>query len=740
MKLRMRSAAVVFAAALVIACVQPGATAPQVGYLYPAGGQRGTTFRITAGGQSLGGSDYVRISGEGVRAEVVGYVRPLDNNELRDAAGFLRELVSRRWVARVMDAAAKKTADGPALPDHPWLRDLDEKSPLELTRLWTSFFDPKKQPNAQLAEQLEIEVTIDPDAAPGERELRVASPAGLSTALRFEVGTLAEVREEDFEGAGETDTPVVDLPALLNGQITPGDVDRFRLRVREGQKLVIRLYARRLIPYLADAVPGWFQATMTLRDPDGNEVAYNDDYRFDPDPLLLYQVPADGLYELEIRDAIYRGRDDFVYRIAMGELPFVTQMFPLGGQAGASTVASIAGWNLPADALELDTQPGGDAIRRATVGAEQGLLNEVRYAVDALPEATESEPNDATGEAQEIGFPLVVNGRIGQPGDVDIFRFAGQTGQDIVAEVFARRLDSPLDSVLRLEDSAGAIVALNDDYKDLEMGLITHQADSYLRVQLPEDGEYRVRVSDAQRHGGDAYAYRLRVRPAKPDFALRLTPSSVNMSPGRSATVTVHLVRKDGFEGDVDVVVEDAPAGFTLSPARIPAGDDSVEAKLSAPRGAQRQVVSVRLEGSAQIGGVAVARPVAPAEDQMQAFLWRFIVPQQELLVMVTGSRRVPTVWRPLAPGMRLAGGAPVQIPLGRTAQVQIEAPSPRGVTLQEATVTPTGVTLTLKADANIAMVGDSANVIVEAFTDPVGEARVSLGVLPAIPFEVARP
>ena len=53
---------------------------------------------------------------------------------------------------------------------------------MELARLWTSFFDPKAQPNAQIAEQLEIEVTIDPDAAPGEREFRVASPAGLSTA------------------------------------------------------------------------------------------------------------------------------------------------------------------------------------------------------------------------------------------------------------------------------------------------------------------------------------------------------------------------------------------------------------------------------------------------------------------------------------------------------------------------------------------------------------------------------
>jgi hypothetical protein len=32
------------------------------------------------------------------------------------------------------------------------------------------------------------------------------------------------------------------------------------------------------------------------------------------------------------RDALYRGREDFVYRIAIGELPFVTDIFPLGGR------------------------------------------------------------------------------------------------------------------------------------------------------------------------------------------------------------------------------------------------------------------------------------------------------------------------------------------------------------------------------------------------------------------------
>ena len=757
----------VCAAALASAWSQPGDAAPQIGYAYPAGGQRGTTFMVEVGGQSLRGADGVRVSGEGVRASVVEYVRPLDNEELRKAGQFLRDVVRRRWCARVMDEAAKN-ADGPALPDHPWLRDLNEKGPNELDRLRTRFFDPKKQPNAQIAEQVMLEVTIAADAALGDRELRVASPDGLSGPLCFQVGVLPEVCEKDFKGGPAAE--VVDLPVLLNGQITPGEVDRIRLRARSEQRLVIRLQARRLIPYLADAVPGWFQATMALYDPNGNEVAWSDDYRFDPDPVLFYEVPADGVYELEVRDAIYRGRDDFVYRIAVGELPFVTQVYPLGGRMGASAAASIRGWHLPAEMLQLDTRPGGGAIRQATVGTDQGFCCEVRYAVSALAEATEIEPNDGTTDAQQVTFPLLVNGRIERPGDVDVFRFDGRAGQGIVAEVYARRLNSPLDSVLRLVHSTGAEVALNDDCKDPAMGLITHQADSYVRVELPHDGAYLVYLSDAQHQGGEAYAYRLQIRPAQPDVALRLVPSCVNVPAGRSAQVTVHALRRDGFDGDVDVVLVDAPDGFTLKGARIPAGENSVVARLSAPRGAPRQVFPVQMEGHAEIGGVTVARPVVAAEDMMQAFLWRFLVPRQELLVAVTGSRPVPTVWRALVPGIRLASATPVRIPLGGTARVQMEAPPtlpdrgqtaltsvrfrlsnrPRGVTLRQATVGPTGVALTLTADPNTALTGDVANVIVEASTelaagsggDPSAgrKSRVSLGVLPAIAYEVVQP
>ena len=648
------------------------------------------------------------------------------------------------------------------MPDHPLLQDLDEKTPAEIASLRERLFDPKKQPNAQIAEQVEVEITIDPEAAAGDRELRLLTANGLTNPVRFQVGGLPEVREEELGGV------VVDLPAVLNGQVMPGATDRFRLRARQGQQLVIRVQARQLTPYLADAVPGWFQATVALYDPQGNPAAYDDDYRFDPDPALEYTVPADGVYGLEIRDSIFRGREDFVYRIAVGELPFITRLFPLGAQAGAPTVAALGGWNLPVKTVELDTRPDGSGLRQVRIGQGAGLSNEVRYAVEALPESAETEPNDTAETAQKVALPLVVNGRVGRPGDVDVYQFEGRAGQEVVAEVEARRLGSPLDSVLRLVDAAGAVVAANDDRPDPESGLLTHQADSYLRVKLPADGMYRVFLSDAQRQGGDEYGYRLQLRPAQPDFALRVTPSSLSMLGRRAVTGTVTAIRKDGFDGDIDIMAVNPPAGFVLGAARIPSGKDTVQVTLSAPRDAVAQVFVLRLEGRAQIGGAAVAHPAVPAEDMMQAFAYRHLVPQQELLVAVTGSRQVPAVWRPLAAGMTVAQAGTVRIPLGGTAEVAVTAPQvlpdqrrtplgevrfslckpPRGVRLQGARVGPNGVALTFKADANSTQVGYAGNLLVEAYVElaaPGGDQpaprkqRVSLGVLPALSFQIVR-
>ena len=782
---------------------QTKSNVPHIGYLYPGGGQQGTVIRITAGGQSLRGVTNVYISGEGVHASVVEYIKPIRNLQ-REQRQLLQERMKEIRAQRLAEmsggsggrsmparrASGKRISDKPEaskkenagkkeevkLPNHPLLYDMEDKSIRELAHITNVLFFPrtKLQMNRQLAETVLIEVTIDPDAEPGNRELRLGTKTALTNPMVFQVDMLPEVLElEPNNKEAYQELPNLlrvpnlpkekphELPVLFNGQVMPGDVDRFRFRVRKGQKLVIETHARSLIPYLADSVPGWFQATLTLYDAVGRELAFADDYRFNPDPVLFYEVPRDAEYELEIRDSIYRGREDFVYRIAVSERPFITQIFPLGGKEGVKTVASVSGWNLPETGLPLDTVPGGDCIRQTAYSKGKQISNSITYAVDNLPDCTETESNDTIENAQRIDLPKIINGRIDRPGDVDVFRLNGRAGDEVVAEVYGRRLNSPLDSLLRLTDASGKVLQWNDDYvlKDSHlhknmMGLLTHHADSYLMARLPQDGTYYVHLADSQNHGGSAYGYRLRVTAPQSDFALRVTPSSISMQAGGIVPISVHALRKDGFDGEIEVVLKDASAGFKLIGGRIPAGRDSVRMTLTAPAKAPSQPIALQLEGRVRIGGRTVSHPVFGADDVMQAFLYRHLVPAKGFTVLVQKAR-----WR--VPPVEIVSDSPVRIPAGGSAEVRMKTRRgsalkemklelngpPEGLTLGNVSVVANGLAFQLKAEKDVVQSGFADNLIVEAFREYRPKQkdgklsnqirRYSMGVFPAIPIKV---
>ena len=363
----------------------------------------------------------------------------------------------------------------------------------------------------------------------------------------------------------------ITVPSTMNGQIASGEVNRYRFEARKGQRLVVSVNARELIPYIADGVPGWFQPILTLCDAEGTELAYNDDFRFKPDPTLRFEVPKDGEYVLTINDALYRGREDFVYRITIGELPFVTSIFPLGARVGDTAGIEVEGWNLEKASLApppKNAEPGTHMIA-ATKG--KVASNYVPFALGTLPECLDKEPNNDPSKAQKVKLPIIVNGRMDQPDDWDVFEVEGRTGETIVAEVHARRLDSPVDSFLKVTDASGKVLAFNDEHHDAASGLNTHHADSYLIVKLPADGKYFVHMGETTRKGGKEYGYRLRISPPRPDFELRVVPPNISIVGKSSAAVSVYALRKDGFDGPIKLSFKDLPEGLTSKPVTLAA-------------------------------------------------------------------------------------------------------------------------------------------------------------------------
>ena len=777
--------------ALFPACAAIAQDRPRIGYIYPAGGRQGTTFLVTVGGQFLGSwtGEYqidvlqAYFSGDGIQAKVRKDIRPLTQKEaqvLQDKLDQLRKKGSK-------DLATLKE-----------MFEVQKK----LSRARSEFMRREAQP--ALADTVTLEVTLAADAEPGVRELRVETPRGVSNRLAFYIGRLPEFRKQEPEPVFDpqdllegvirrpprTETPIT-LPAVVNGQIiphepfelwysperfTPGAADRYRFQARKGQQLVIAVSARELIPYLADAVPGWFQATLAVFDSRGKELAYDDDYRFHPDPVLFFKVPEDGQYTIEIKDAIYRGRPDFVYRISLGELPFITGVFPLGGRAGTATTVKLSGWNLPADTLTIDAKDMTPGIRPLSLRKGEMISNTMPFAVDTLPECVEEEPNDSTQTAQAVTLPVIVNGRIDRPGDWEVFRFQGRAGQQIVAEVCARRLESPLDSVLELLDASGKRLAFNDDHEDKSDGLRTHHADSLIHFTLPADGTYYVRLGDSQHHGGPEYAYRLRLSAPRPDFELRLAPSCLNTISWRLNTLAVSALRKDGFNGDIALRFKGNPEGLALDGGLVPEGQDQVRLTLAMAPMLAGEPLRVCLEGRAMIDGKEVVHQAVPADEMMQAFFYKHLVPARDFTLVPDDRFRFreeaarAAAKKPAArPGPRgvfqhpmdVLSRQPVKIPAGGTVEVRVRmywgrngqiqvdlSDPPEGVTVDRVSWTKEGIAVVLRGDAGKAKPRLKGNLMANAFlqttvTEKDGktrEVRNLIGPLPAMPFEIVKP
>jgi hypothetical protein len=777
---------------------------PHAAFVYPAGGRLGSVFEVTVGGQYLDGAKQAFFDGVGVKAEIIGFSKPLTQKELDDIRAQLKELEQSHSNAPAKSAssplptqppggtpaskpgfttvpvdafasAAKygPEAAAPAAPAQPVVRTPwtpeDKKLAADLHKQIDATMRMRAAP--ALSQSVQLRVTMDTHAVLGNHELRLLTNQGLTNPVNFLVDRLpettrpyqhvplplaaggglplsAQARAEASQAPQQ-----IALPAIVNGQMMPGSADLYRFHAQKGQKIVIAAMTRALIPYMSDAVPGWFQAVLTLTDSKGTELASADHFRFSQEPVIEVEIAEEGDYILSVRDVLNRGREDFVYRIAMGEIPYVTGIFPMGGKSRAFTRFETEGWNLAT--TQFKSSLGEPGIHEFS-SAEKSWsgVNPVAFSVDTLPETVERQGASDSTHARRIKLPQIVNGRISRPGEVHFFRIDGKAGEQIVAEIEARRLGSPLDSALTLTDAHGKQLAFNDDFEDKGAALLTHQADSRLIYRFTQKGAYYLQLSDTEQNGGPDYAYRLRIGHPRPDFEVRIAPSSINLRPGRTISATVLLIRRDGFDGAVTLRIKDGPPGLVLGGGKIPAGIDTVRVTLTAPPEAIAEPRRFLMEGEALIDRRTVRHDGVPAEDMIQAFAWHRLVPAQEAMLYIFGNERRKPMWSAFENRLQIpVGGAALlrlAMPPGQAAN-QIDlvlSDPPDGIGIKDVSQSGGFLQLRVTADRKVKP-GLAGNLIAEASAiKPSSDANlqsknkrpVSLGILPAIPFEVVHP
>jgi hypothetical protein len=91
--------------------------------------------------------------------------------------------------------------------------------------------------------------------------------------------------------------------------------------------------------------------------------------------------------------------------------------------------------------------------------------------------------------------------------------------------------------------------------------------DSRVTFVAPADGDYLVRVEDVRGLGGEDHGYHLVLRRPRPSFQVSLDTENPNIPRGGTALVGLNVLRRDGFDGPVEVVAEGLPPGITATKA-----------------------------------------------------------------------------------------------------------------------------------------------------------------------------
>jgi hypothetical protein len=390
--------AVSIASSLTLVCGFASAEPPHASYIFPAGGQRGTSVPLKVGGHFLHERCAFEMLGPGIIA------------------------------------------------------------PTEIARTKTVWFEGPliKQPASQQAEDYPQDyagqLQIAADAPLDSRWWRCWNAQGVTTALPFVVGHWPEVVEQEIEG---DPVPVaVTLPVTINGRIFPRqDIDVWWFDAQAGQSITCAVAARELGSPLVARLDVRDSAGKVLAESTGNSMA---------DAKLRFVVPASGRYAVHIADVASGGLQHYVYRLSVTAGPWVDQVYPLGGRRGSQLRLETVGQGIAGGTIELTVPEVEPGIIERPLETPAGLANVLRLEVSDLPESLEVEPNDAPGQPLAVVAPCVLNGRIQSPGDVDLWEVSLAKGKAVRLALSSSRLGSPLLAVVSIRDEAGKPVGQID--------------------------------------------------------------------------------------------------------------------------------------------------------------------------------------------------------------------------------------------------------------------------------------
>ena len=540
---------------------------PQLDYLFPAGGQQGTTVEL----------------------EIGGYLDPWPVEVWTDCPGLKFEVVKDAFVH-----TATETESSPGIL-------LYERKGIG-----------------------KLVVEIDEDAPIGRHLVRVYTPYGTSAPMPFVIGHRQEQSDQEPNDIVDRAQLISQLPVTINGRLWGDharqvlsrdrltgrvhfrtDTDTYAITLETGQWLIASTEAYAL-GYAIDTV-------LDLREANGAKLAHNNDVHFSTyDSFLAYRAEKSGTYFLQVfafhlqrptsnqkPDLLLR--DSAVYRLTLSHGPHAQYTYPASVRRGEKTHLQVYGINLPSPTgvliHEFDLS-GHHAVDDHVLMTTPKFENRLRLEVGDGEAIQEIEPNDQRDVAQTVSMPVDAHGRIDRPGDKDYFAFTAEKEQQFTFLLSSPKSGYPLLGVLKIEDTKGEqLAALGTG----DMGLnATTDSDPRLTWKAPDDGLFYLRVSELTTHSGPEYIYRIHMDSGH-HFSPTVPANMFRVQPGKSQEVKFSINRHN-HKLPLNILVESLPEGVSFSTSQMPIQGNEAAVMLTAAPNAKpsNQPVKFRFFASEQ--------------------------------------------------------------------------------------------------------------------------------------------
>ena len=415
------------------------------------------------------------------------------------------------------------------------------------------------------ANTIDVTVGIAADCRLGEHVVQVRTLRGLSEFRSVYVGALPLV--DEVEPNTTLDAPqAIGSNVTVQGTVTNEDVDYFVVEAKAGERISVEVEAVRLGCPLGTI----FDPFVAILNAERFELAVCDDSAlFNQDGFVSVIAPTDGKYTVMVREASYGGSDACRYRLHVGSFPRPTAVYPAGGTPGESAELTFLG-DPSGPIKQAMTLPAADSFRpNLFLQTETGITpSPLPFRLSSLPNALEVEPNNAWPAEPLLELPRGLNGIIQEPGDHDFFLINAKKDQVWEVDCFARRIGSGLDPVLHIFKAADkSTIAGNDDSRG---------HDAYLRFQVPEDGQYYIRVMDHLQRGQADFVYRLELTPVTPVLKLsipRVDRYSQDLQtiavPAGNRFATQLVASRENFGGEIELLQASLPPGIKMTAPKM---------------------------------------------------------------------------------------------------------------------------------------------------------------------------